>query len=122
MPARSSNSAGATYLDREGRLRDLREMARRAADKMPEIRRIILFGSMINGTPTPRSDADLLIEVESSAHDNPRDRTADVLRALSPLVCPLDAFVYTSQELRGLVDDRSPLVVTALRDGINLLA
>ncbi len=121
MPARSSNSAGATYLDRESRIRDLREMARRAAKQIPEIRRVILFGSLVSGTPTPRSDADLLVEVDSSVHADPRDRAADVFRAMSPLVCPLDLFVYTTQELNDLAASHSPLVTTAFRKGVDLL-
>ena len=93
-------------------------MAQRAAAKIPAIRRIILFGSMAKGTPTPRSDADILIEVDRSAHDHPRDRNPEMIRAMSPLVCPVDLFVYTTGEL---AEQPSPVVVTALRDGIDLL-
>lgn len=113
MQKRSSNSAGAVYLDRESRVRDLEQMARRAAARVPQIRRIILFGSMVNGTPTPRSDADLLVEVGSATDP------ADVLRAMSPLVCPVDLFVFTCEELAA---SDPPLVAkTALRDGKDLL-
>ncbi len=96
-------------------------MSRRAAAQIPEIRRIILFGSLVNGIPTPRSDADLLVEVSSSAHEDPRDRGVEVLRAMSPLVCPVDVFVYTTRELNELAASGSPLVTAALRDGKNLL-
>jgi predicted nucleotidyltransferase len=96
-------------------------MARRAAGKMPDIRRIILFGSMVAGIPTPRSDADLLVEVDHSTQSNPRERIPDILRAMMPLVCPLDVFVYTTREIRDLIDEQSPIVTTALRDGIDLL-
>lgn len=119
MRRRSSNSAGATYLDREARIRDLRAMAQSAAGKIPEIRRVILFGSVVSGIPTPRSDADLLVEVTNSTHADPRDRNADVIRAMSPLACPVDLFVYTTRELQELSD--APLVTTALRDGVDLL-
>jgi len=96
-------------------------MAQRAAARIPAIRRVILFGSMVTGTPTPRSDADVLIEVDGSAHDHPRDRNPEMIRAMWPLVCPLDLFVYTTDELRQLTDARSPVVGTALRDGVDLL-
>ena len=56
---------------------------------------------MVTGTPTPRSDADVLIEVDGSAHDHPRDRNPEMIRAMWPLVCPLDLFVYTTDELRS---------------------
>ena len=121
MPAQSSKPAGAVYLDRESRLRDLTAMARRAASALPEIRRIILFGSHVRGIPTPRSDADLLVEVAASDDADPRDRALAVLRAMAPRVCPIDLFVYTTAELETLEAERSPLVLTALRDGIDLL-
>jgi len=117
MRTRSSNSAGATYLDRDARLADLRVMARRAAERVPAIRRVILFGSMVRGIPTPRSDADILIEVDRSAHTNPRDRNPEMIRAMSPLVCPVDLLVHTTGELT----EPSPVAATALRDGIDLL-
>ena len=119
MRRRSSNSAGATYLDRDARIADLRAMARRAADRIPQIRRVILFGSLVSGIPTPRSDADVLVEVDGSAYADPRDRAADMIQAMSPLPCPVDLFVYTTPELRDLA--QTPLVATALRDGTDLL-
>ena len=41
---------------------------------------------------------------------------------MSPLVCPLDLHVYTIRELEDLRQARNPLVVTALQQGIDLLA
>lgn len=122
MRARSPRSAGATYLDKPKRIADLREAARRAAGRVPEIRRVILFGSLVSGTPTPRSDADLLVEVATSPHDNPRDRIPDVLRALSPLPCPVDLFVFTTEEVETMRGDNAPLGRVAFETGIDLLA
>ena len=102
MPPQSSKAAGAVYLDRESRLRDLTMMARRAASAIPEIRRVILFGSHVRGIPTPHSDADLLVEVAASADADPRDRALAVLRAMAPRVCPIDLFVYTTAELEAM--------------------
>lgn len=121
MQQRSSNSAGATYLDRESRSRAIEAMAVRAADLIPEIRRVILFGSMETGIPTPRSDADLLVEVTRSTTDDPRDRAAAVMQAMQPLACPVDVFVYTSRELEQLAEAGSPLIRTALENGRDLL-
>ncbi|MBI2963850.1 MAG: nucleotidyltransferase domain-containing protein [Deltaproteobacteria bacterium] len=83
---------------------------------------MLLFGSLTRGTPTPRSDADLLVEVAASVHPTPRDRIPDVLRALSPLPCPVDLFVFTSAEVERLREDGSPLVRVALEEGVDLLA
>ena len=44
------------------------------------------------------------------------------IRAMRPLACPLDLFVYTTDELRELADAGAPLVAIALRDGVDLLS
>ena len=85
MPSESSSSAGATFLDRRQRLAGLEAMARRAAARVPSIRRIVLFGSLASGRPTPRSDADLLVEVSASPHVIPRDRVPELLMSMRPL-------------------------------------
>jgi predicted nucleotidyltransferase len=121
MPGGSSTSAGATYLNRAARIEELRSAARRARERHAAIQRVVLFGSLASGTPTPRSDADLLVVVESSPHDNPRDRIPELLQALSPLPCPLDLFVLTREELNNACREDSPLVRTALANGQDLL-
>ena len=85
MRRRSSSSAGAVYLDREQRLEELRVAATRAAARLPAVRRVILFGSLVEGIPTPRSDADLLVVLSESDQRLPRDRVPEVLSALMPL-------------------------------------
>ena len=117
MQRRSSSSAGAVYLDRDARLRALEEMAERAAGEIAGIERIVLFGSMVEGIPTPRSDADLLVEVSATGDADPRDRAAAVRRAMEPLPCPIDLFVFTTDELAALLDERAPLVTRALERG-----
>lgn len=120
MPEHSRHSAGATYLNRPERIDALKRAARRAAGRVPEIRRVILFGSLVSGIPTPRSDADLVVEVGSSAHAEPRDRVPEILRAFTPLPCPLDLFVFTAAEVGRLRTD-SPILRLALREGVRLL-
>lgn len=96
-------------------------MARRAAERLPQIRRIILFGSLVNGTPTPRSDADLFVEMTEADDQDPRDRAANVIQAMSPLACAVDVFVYSSAELESGEAGQSPVVTLAQRNGIDLL-
>lgn len=122
MPGKSSSSAGASYLDREARVEELRRAARRAAGALPAVRRIYLFGSLVAGRPTPRSDADLLVEVSESPRAEPRDRIPELLGALSPLPCPVDLFVLTSAEIERFRAEGAPVIEAALRDGLNLLA
>jgi predicted nucleotidyltransferase len=88
---------------------------------MPALRRVLLFGSLASGVPTPRSDADLLLEVARTDHRAIRDRIPEALRALAPLPCPLDVFVLTSAEIERFSREGSPLLETILRDGLQLL-
>ena len=121
MPRRSSTSAGAVYLDRHRRLEDLREAARRAAQRLPAVQRVLLFGSLATGIPTPRSDADLLVVVAASDRADPRERVPEVLGALAPLPCPVDLFVLTTDEVNRARAEDQPLVRMALTEGIDLL-
>ena len=121
MPRRSSSSAGAAYLDRERRIEELRAAALRAAARLAALRRVILFGSLVAGIPTPRSDADLLVVVSDSDHPEPRDRVPEVRRALMPLPCPVDLFVLTTEELDRHTREGHPLVREAREHGRDLL-
>ena len=100
---------------------ELRKAAATARRRMPLIRRMILFGSLAAGQGTPRSDADILVVLDSSLHEKPRDRVPELLRALSPLPCPIDLFVLTSAEFERHQSEGSPLLRTALSTGRDLL-
>ena len=119
MPRPSSDSAGIAWLDRESRLRELAACARRLREAMPEVLRVLLFGSLTRGDAGPRSDADLLVVVSHSPHPRSRDRTPDALRALGDTPCPVDLFVVTEAELAASSDFGVARV--ALRDGVDLL-
>ena len=62
-----------------------------------------------------------LPSLHSSPHDQPRDRVPEVLRALSPLPCPVDLFVLTCAEIERLKAKRSPLLRIAQSTGSDLL-
>jgi predicted nucleotidyltransferase len=64
--------------------------------------RIILFGSYANGTPTPDSDVDLLVVMNTSA--SAKDRHLSVCRLLRPRPFPVDILVKTPQELEWALD------------------
>ncbi len=60
---------------------------------------IVLFGSYAYGAPTPHSDVDLLVVMETMA---PRkERSWTVSRLLLPRPFPVDILVRTPQELEG---------------------
>ncbi len=65
----------------------------------PELKSVIWFGSWITGIPTPGSDVDLLLVLESA--DRPfRDRIARYLPPGFPV--GIDIFPYTEEELTRL--------------------
>jgi hypothetical protein len=73
------------------------------------------------GRPTPRSDADILVVLQSSTIERARDRIPEVLAAMSPLPCPVDLFVWTRDELERFTRTGEPLAREAMEHGIDLL-
>jgi predicted nucleotidyltransferase len=69
--------------------------------------KIILFGSYAHGKPTPDSDVDLLVIMETE--DDAKGRYRAVSKQLYPRQFPVDIIVKTPQEvdeaLRGGVDN-----------------
>jgi predicted nucleotidyltransferase len=63
--------------------------------------KIILFGSYAYGTPTPDSDVDLLVIMETTA--SPKERYLAVCRLLRPRLFPVDILVRTPAEIKRAV-------------------
>lgn len=112
---------GTSTLDREARVEAIRCAAHRAAQRLPSLRRIVLYGSLVNLTPMLRAEAVLLAEVTASPHTEPRARVPGMLRMLNPLPCPVDLFVLTSEEVARFSAEGSPLLRTILSEGMNLV-
>jgi uncharacterized protein len=64
--------------------------------------KIILFGSYVSGPPTPDSDVDLLVILDTLAR--PVDRYLRVSRLLRPRPFPLDLLVKTPAEIVQALD------------------
>ena len=78
MPNGSSASLAVKWNNEAAVERALRVWARRIGDQRPEVRRIIWFGSRVNGIPAPGSDVDLCLVLTHS--DKPfRERIGDYL-------------------------------------------
>lgn len=60
--------------------------------------RIIVFGSQAYGHPTPDSDVDLLIVMDSN--ERPSARAIQVSRLLRPRPFPMDILVRTPEEIQ----------------------
>lgn len=77
--------------------------------------KIILFGSYASGTPTPDSDLDLLVVMDS---DQPRNKRSVPIRLMfSPVPCPMDILVYTPDEIKKWNGVTNHIVTEAYLDG-----
>ncbi len=76
------------------------------------VRRIILFGSLLNKKPSLTTDLDLLIVWDTSLGF--LERTVELYRRLQPRVAT-DLLVYTSKEMERMI--RTPLIRRALEEG-----
>ena len=78
--------------------------------------RIILFGSYASGQPTPDSDLDLLIVMDS---DLPTHKRAVPIRLLfRPMPCSMDILVYTPAEVAHWYGTANHIITEALQHGI----
>lgn len=82
-------------------------------ERHPEVKRVIWFGSWVNGIPTPRSDVDLCV-VLTHSEKRIRDRIPDYLPRGFPT--GVDLFPYTESELERLRAD-SPSWYAAISKG-----
>jgi uncharacterized protein len=103
-----------TYFDREAVRRALDGHVRALTARHPEITEVVLFGSLVRGTPVPGSDVDLLLILEDS--DRPfLDRIPPLLPTGFPTA--VDVFPYTRAEIERMKQEGNRFVLGALRDG-----
>ena len=103
MPETFSSSAEVVFLDRDKVIRDLRAAVATTKRTYPEIRKVLLFGSLVDGTWTADSDADLMVVVD-------RDFTGFFESCPYQIYCesiPTDSLVYSATEFEQLL--REPL-------------
>ena len=103
--------SGARFIDKEAVLRELTLLAVRARRERPEIRQVVLFGSLANDTYTASSDADLLVILEGS-NQRFMDRIPNFQRLFLEASVPVEVFPYTDAEIRSV-----PLARRALLEG-----
>jgi predicted nucleotidyltransferase len=95
----------------------LRQAVRRIAKALqPE--KIILFGSYAYGDPTPDSDVDLLVILETSGP--PAERYLTVSRLLRPRPFPVDILVKTPEEIQEALGRNDCFIREILTDGLVL--
>ncbi len=77
--------------------------------------RIILFGSFAYGNPTPDSDVDLLVILETDAPS--KERSWAVSRLLIPRSFPVDILVKTPEEIKKALVKRDFFIQEILTHG-----
>src|SRR5262249_11113353 len=113
-PSGSLSMVRVQCFDREAVGRALEEHARSLGGRYPEVEAVILFGSLVTGTPVPGSDADLLILLTRSDRAF-HDRSPAFLPSGFPVA--VDVFPYTRAEIARMTAEGNRLVLGALRDG-----
>jgi len=87
-----------------------------AATLHPE--KIILFGSYAYGKPTPDSDVDLLIILNTELP--PKERSWKVSQLLLPRPFPVDILVKTPQEIGEALAANDPFILEIVNHGVVL--
>jgi predicted nucleotidyltransferase len=116
MPEAFSTSVEVRFIDREQVIRDLRAAVAEAKRVYPEIAKVLLFGSLVDGTWTADSDADLMIVV--------RKEFADFFESCRYQIyagsIPIDSLVYSTAEFEKLAGDSESFVAQNLTGAIEL--
>ncbi|HXF71173.1 MAG TPA: nucleotidyltransferase domain-containing protein [Actinomycetota bacterium] len=103
------------WLDSPEALHRLRAAAERLLAERPEVRSVVLFGSLAEGHAVPGSDADVLLLLDRSERPRWFDRPLDYRRAFEGVGMPVELFCYTREEA-----GRVPLARRALERGLVL--
>jgi len=115
MPRRFWNTRSVRLLDKRAILDSLKRLARRAQARNPQVRQIVLFGSLAQDAYTARSDADLLIVLRKDTRSLV-ERIPEWLMAFADAPVPVDVFPYTEEEVT-----RHPWARRALAQGVVLV-
>lgn len=99
-----ARSAKAIYLDRESLISKLRLISKEAAVRFPEIKKIVLFGSLSRHEETGLSDIDIFLVVDND-EKNPIERAKPYFFFFSDkLDVGVDVLTATDKELDNFTD------------------
>jgi predicted nucleotidyltransferase len=77
----------------------LRECAARLKSQRKEVKAVYLFGSFATGQATPRSDADVVIEIMDNHADSRSEIVDETVGIFLDAPVPVEVFVLTSFQL-----------------------
>jgi predicted nucleotidyltransferase len=116
MPDKPWNSAEVTFIDYDETIRRLRKAVAEAKAVRPEILKVLLFGSFVQGTWTADSDADLFVVVRKELSDS---FSRSPYMIFSPGIC-IDSIVYSETEFERLSRDPDSFVAQNLPMALEL--
>jgi predicted nucleotidyltransferase len=111
-----SSSVEVRFIDRDQVIRDLRQAVAKAKAAHPEIVKVLLFGSFVQGNWTADSDADLFVVVRKEFTDI-FDRVSYAIIAKG---IPVDSIVYSETEFEKLSQDPSSFLAQNLPNALEL--
>jgi len=117
MPEQFSSFAEVRFLDYDQILRDLRQAANEAKAAHPEIVKVLLFGSLVQGNWTADSDADLIVVVRREFSDFLSSRTPYQIFTRS---IPTDSLVYSEREFEQMSRDPDSFLAQSLLTALQL--
>lgn len=116
MLDKSWNSVEVRFIDREQVIRDLRQAVAEAKARQPEIVKVFLFGSFVQGNWTADSDADLIIVVRREfANIFDRGNYAIFTKSI-----PTDSVVYSESDFENLAQDPGSFLAQNLPTALEL--
>lgn len=114
------NFASSRFIDREAVLEALRRCAKQLRERCSEVVAVYLFGSFATGRATPRSDADLVVEI-ASEDPKLREKVRDqALEVFLDAPVPVEIFVQSTQQLEEGKRSGRGVAGAVAREGIHL--
>jgi tRNA nucleotidyltransferase (CCA-adding enzyme) len=117
MENKSWSGAEVRFLDYDQILRDLRQAVSEAKAAHPEIVKVFLFGSLVQGDWTADSDADLIVVVDREFPDFLSSRVPYQVFTRS---IPTDSLVYSESEFQKMSCDPESFLAQNLPTAIKL--
>ncbi len=102
-------------LDRETAVENIRNAAQKLISEHPEVIKVVLFGSLADGTAVPGSDADVLLVLKNSSKTRWIDRIEDFMDYFIEIGIGVDLFPYTIDEIEHI-----RLAEIALKSGMEI--
>ncbi len=112
--------ASSRFVDPEAVREALRACAERLLERRPEVEAVHLFGSFASGRATPRSDADILVEIEDRSASLQDDIRTEAAGLFLEAPVPVDLFVMTSAALAENRRQGRGIAGAVAREGVPL--